>query len=106
MRQRRLRHHCAGPPAGGNAALERHIPPQRSAVSPPHLERSWPDPAYEYDDCLTLHAFLASGRTTPFVYAGPATYVEHRSELPMQITWRLLHRLPGDVFADYRAAVE
>jgi hypothetical protein len=47
----------------------------------------------------------SGGRTAPYLCAGPATYVEHRSELPMQITWRLQHRLPGDVFADYRAAV-
>lgn len=44
-------------------------------------------------------------RTAPYLCAGPASYVEHRSELPMQITWHLHHRLPGDIFADYRAAV-
>lgn len=46
-----------------------------------------------------------SGRTAPYFCAGTARYVEHRSERPMQITWRLDHPLPGDVFAAYRAAV-
>ena len=44
-------------------------------------------------------------RTMPYFCAGTARYVEHRSERPVQITWRLDHRLPGDVFAEYRAAV-
>lgn len=47
----------------------------------------------------------ARGTTTPYFCAGMARYVEHRSERPMQITWRLDHSLPGDVFAAYRAAV-
>ena len=50
-------------------------------------------------------AKTVDGRTAPYLCAGGATYVEHRSEKPMQITWRLDHRLPGDIFADYRAAV-
>ena len=44
-------------------------------------------------------------RTMPYFCAGTARYVEHRSERPVQITWRLDQRLPGDVFADFRAAV-
>ena len=47
----------------------------------------------------------AYGRTMPYFCLGPATYVEHRSERPMQITWRLEHALPGDTFVQYRAAV-
>ncbi|MEQ8717766.1 MAG: DUF3427 domain-containing protein [Acidimicrobiales bacterium] len=46
-----------------------------------------------------------NGRTRPYFSAGLADYVEHRSDRPIQITWRLHHRLPGDVFADYRATV-
>jgi hypothetical protein len=46
-----------------------------------------------------------TGRTLPYFCAGLASYVEHRGERPMQITWRLHHPLPGDVFAEYRAAV-
>ncbi len=48
---------------------------------------------------------VSRGATTPYFCAGTARYVEHRSERPMQITWLLDHRLPGDVFAAYRAAV-
>lgn len=47
----------------------------------------------------------ANGRTRPYVCVGRAYYVEHRSERPMQITWRLHDRLPGDMFAAFRAAV-
>ena len=36
---------------------------------------------------------------------GPASYVKHESERPMQITWRLRHPLPGDLFAAFAAAV-
>lgn len=46
-----------------------------------------------------------AGRTSSYLCAGMATYVRHRSERPMQITWRLHHPLPGDVFAAYRAAI-
>ena len=44
-------------------------------------------------------------RTMPYFCAGTARYVEHRSERPVQVIWHLDHKLPGDVFADYRAAV-
>jgi hypothetical protein len=40
-----------------------------------------------------------------FWFLGPATYVKHESELPMAITWRLVHSLPGDLFAQFAAAV-
>jgi hypothetical protein len=40
-----------------------------------------------------------------FLFLGPARYVSHRGEQPMAITWRLLHPLPGDVYADFAAAV-
>jgi superfamily II DNA or RNA helicase/HKD family nuclease len=46
-----------------------------------------------------------NGRTRPYFCAGRARYVEHRSERPMQITWELHDRLPGDVFSAFRAAV-
>lgn len=46
-----------------------------------------------------------NGRTRPYFCAGRAAYVEHRSERPMQITWRLHDPLPGDVFSTFRAAV-
>ena len=40
-----------------------------------------------------------------FWFLGPATYVGHESEMPMAVTWRLHHPLPGDLFASFAAAV-
>ena len=40
-----------------------------------------------------------------FWFLGPANYVKHESELPMAVTWRLAHSLPGDLFAQFAAAV-
>lgn len=40
-----------------------------------------------------------------FYFLGPARYVSHQSEMPMQITWKLDHELPGDLFAKFAAAV-
>ncbi|HMS79799.1 MAG TPA: DUF3427 domain-containing protein, partial [Burkholderiaceae bacterium] len=39
-----------------------------------------------------------------FHFLGPATYIDHRSEMPMAIRWRLRHPLPGDLFTQYAAA--
>ena len=36
---------------------------------------------------------------------GPATYVSHEGDRPISIRWRLHHRLPGDLFAQFAAAV-
>ncbi len=40
-----------------------------------------------------------------FWFLGPATYVKHEFETPMSVTWRLEHRLPGDLFEQFAAAV-
>jgi hypothetical protein len=40
-----------------------------------------------------------------FWFLGPAAYVKHVGERPMAITWRLRHPLPGDLFAQFAAAV-
>jgi superfamily II DNA or RNA helicase/HKD family nuclease len=40
-----------------------------------------------------------------FYFLGPATYVRHEGELPMAVTWRLHHPLPGDLFQAFAAAV-
>ncbi len=40
-----------------------------------------------------------------FWFLGPATYVSHESEMPMAVTWRLEHALPGDLFVGFAAAV-
>jgi superfamily II DNA or RNA helicase/HKD family nuclease len=54
----------------------------------------------------TVHLF-ARLRTTDraFWFLGPATYVEHSSERPMRMTWKLKYPLPGDLFAAFAAAV-
>jgi hypothetical protein len=39
-----------------------------------------------------------------FHFLGPGTYIEHRSEMPMAIRWRLAHALPGDLFVQYATA--
>ena len=44
-------------------------------------------------------------RTAPYFSVGTASYVAHQSDRPVQITWKLHRRLPGEVFAAYRAAV-
>lgn len=40
-----------------------------------------------------------------FWFLGPATYVKHEGERPMAVTWRLQHPLPGDLYAQFAAAV-
>jgi hypothetical protein len=40
-----------------------------------------------------------------FWFLGPATYRGHVGEKPMAITWELHHRLPGDLYAAFAAAV-
>jgi uncharacterized protein DUF3427 len=53
---------------------------------------------------IMLFARLRSDERA-FWFLGPARYVKHESELPMAITWRLDHSLPGDLFAQFAAAV-
>ncbi len=40
-----------------------------------------------------------------FWFLGPATYAGHKGERPMAVTWRLKHALPGDLYAEFAAAV-
>ena len=40
-----------------------------------------------------------------FWFLGPAEYVSHDGERPMAVTWKLRHALPGDLFAQFAAAV-
>jgi hypothetical protein len=40
----------------------------------------------------------------PFLCLGQASYVEHRGERPIAITWRLHHPMPGDTFQSARVA--
>jgi superfamily II DNA or RNA helicase/HKD family nuclease len=46
----------------------------------------------------------AWGRTPPFTFLGPATYVSHTGERPMAIVWRLHRPMPLDVFKLARVA--
>lgn len=41
----------------------------------------------------------ANGRTVPFTFLGPATYVEHKGERPMAILWALHRPMPLDFFS-------
>ena len=36
--------------------------------------------------------------TAPYLFLGPATYVEHSGERPIAITWRLESPMPADFF--------
>jgi hypothetical protein len=36
--------------------------------------------------------------TAPYLFLGPATYVEHSGDRPIAITWRLEHAMPTDFF--------
>lgn len=40
-----------------------------------------------------------------FWFLGPASYLRHEGDRPIAITWRLHHRLPGDLYAAFAAAV-
>ncbi len=55
------------------------------------------------------HSIMLFARETvkerAFWFLGPATYVSHEGELPMAITWKLEHALPGDLFASFAAAI-
>jgi hypothetical protein len=58
----------------------------------------------ELGTSVMLFARLRSDERA-FWFLGPASYVSHEGELPMAITWRLEHPLPGDLFARFAAAV-
>ncbi|MER5509174.1 DUF3427 domain-containing protein [Streptomyces sp. NPDC002766] len=40
----------------------------------------------------------AIGKSEPWMFLGPATYVKHTGSKPMAITWDLQHELPADVW--------
>ena len=41
--------------------------------------------------------------TCPYLFLGPASYVSHRGERPIAITWRLTHSMPVDFLIAARA---
>jgi len=72
--------------------------------------RAESDTGRRYRDHVTMgtRVMLFARRRTDeraFYFLGPAVYVKHESEQPMAITWRLEHALPGDLFAEFAAAV-
>jgi hypothetical protein len=58
----------------------------------------------EHGTHVVLFARLSTADRA-FWCLGPATYVSHQGERPIAITWRLHHRLSGDLFAEFAAAV-
>jgi len=58
----------------------------------------------------SVHLFVretksnALGIAAPYLYAGPAHYVSHRNDRPIEILWELERDLPADVFHAARAA--
>ncbi|MGM0385469.1 MAG: DUF3427 domain-containing protein [Actinomycetota bacterium] len=44
------------------------------------------------------------GKGVPYTLLGPADYVSHRGEKPIEIVWRLRHAMPADMFHVARAA--
>ncbi len=36
--------------------------------------------------------------TSPYLFAGPMTYVSHQGERPIALTWRMAHALPSDFY--------
>ena len=78
----------------------RHSAPQRSGVSPTGQR-------YQRHAALGSAVMLFGRPNTAeraFHFLGPGTYMDHRSEMPMAIRWRLAHVLPGDLFVQYAAA--
>jgi superfamily II DNA or RNA helicase len=49
-------------------------------------------------------ARTTEGRTSRYVCLGPADYVSHRGERPMEIIWRLRQPLPTALYERFRAA--
>ncbi len=63
---------------------------------------------YQQHEAIGHHMLLFARLNTDdraFNFLGPATYVSHVGEMPMAITWRLRHALPGDLFQAFAAAV-
>ncbi|MFC1657567.1 DUF3427 domain-containing protein [Candidatus Moduliflexota bacterium] len=43
-----------------------------------------------------------NGVAVPYTYLGPADLVSHEKERPIQIVWKLRHRMPAEMFEDNR----
>jgi hypothetical protein len=60
----------------------------------------------------TVHLFIRESKEAdgdlgapPYLYAGPATYVRHSNDRPIQILWSLDTDLPADIFHAARVAI-
>jgi superfamily II DNA or RNA helicase len=60
----------------------------------------------------SVHLFIRESKEAdgdlgapPYLYAGPASYVRHSHDRPIQILWRLDVELPADVFHAARVAI-
>jgi superfamily II DNA or RNA helicase/HKD family nuclease len=60
----------------------------------------------------TVHLFIRESKEAdgdlgapPYLYAGPASYVRHAHDRPIQILWKLEVELPADVFHAARVAI-
>jgi hypothetical protein len=40
----------------------------------------------------------------PYTFLGPATYLIHKGERQMSITWRLPHAMPAELFEEMKVA--
>lgn len=60
---------------------------------------------HDRDGSAILLFARESAADRAFTFLGTARYVSHESEQPMAITWKLDHKLPGDLYAAYAAAV-
>ena len=54
--------------------------------------------------CEVMLFVRSNAEDRAFHFLGTATYQSHQSEMPMQITWKMQHQMPGDLFLSYRAA--
>ena len=60
----------------------------------------------------TIHLFIRESKEAdgdlgapPYLYAGPASYVRHAHDRPIQILWKLEVELPADIFHAARVAI-
>jgi len=81
-----------GPPSGRSSVAAQQ--PAESLVDD-HVARG--------TQILLFARLRASDRA--FWFLGPATYCHHEGERPMAVTWRLAVPLPGDLYAQFAAAV-
>ena len=49
------------------------------------------------------HRRTSRGTTEPYLFLGPMSYVSHTGERPMALTWRLHHRIPGEMYGRAKA---